>query len=66
MVAPHVRNRLDELKRIEMDRLRKLAMKEHNLELQMQNEHSDGAYEKDGRKWRTVSKGNPGHVQLGP
>ena len=66
MVAPQVRNRLDELKRIEMDRLRKLAMKEHNLELQMQSEH-DGAYEQDGRKWRTVKDKTPsGHVPLGP
>ncbi|XP_046918574.2 nucleobindin-2 isoform X2 [Dermatophagoides farinae] len=43
-VAPDVRNRLDELKRIELDRLRKLAMKEHRLEEEMaaaQKSHGD-------------------------
>ncbi|XP_075675953.1 nucleobindin-2-like isoform X2 [Dermatophagoides pteronyssinus] len=43
-VAPDVRNRLDELKRIELDRLRKLAMKEHRLEEEIaaeQKSHGD-------------------------
>ena len=46
-----MRSRLDELKRIELDRLRKLAMKEHKLEEEMEH----GAYnqEIDGRRWRT-------------
>lgn len=51
-VAPNVRNQLDELKRIELERLRKLAMQEHKLEEEMQN----GAYdEESGRRWRTVT-----------
>lgn len=31
-VSHNVRNKLDELKRIELDRLRKLAKKEHDIE----------------------------------
>ncbi|XP_027200660.2 nucleobindin-2-like isoform X1 [Dermatophagoides pteronyssinus] len=67
-VAPDVRNRLDELKRIELDRLRKLAMKEHRLEEEIaaeQKSHGDGAYVDDndddnndvesGRRWRTTT-----------
>ena len=41
-VAPNIRSRLDELKRIELDRLRKLALKKHKLE------------EDDIRRWRTI------------
>lgn len=55
IVAPQLRNRLDELKRIEIDRLRKLTMKEHKLEEEMARE-KHGAYNEDdesGRKWRT-------------
>lgn len=53
-----VRNRLDELKRVELERLRKLAMKEHKLELEMeQQQHGDGAYVdlESGRRWRTTT-----------
>ncbi|KAI2800418.1 Nucleobindin-2 [Blomia tropicalis] len=49
-VAPDVRNRLDELKRIELDRLRKLAMKEHELEEEIERESHDG----NERRWRTT------------
>ena len=44
-----IRTKLDELKRIEIDRLRKLAKKEHDLK-----ELGQGSYSEDGRRWRTV------------
>lgn len=53
-VAPDVRNRLDELKRIELDRLRKLAMKEHELEEEIERESHD-----DEKNAGHVDHGNP-------
>ena len=44
-VNHNVRNKLDELKRIEMDRLRQLAKKERQLQQGMDS---------DGRRWRTL------------
>ncbi|OTF83028.1 hypothetical protein BLA29_014553, partial [Euroglyphus maynei] len=76
-VAPDVRNRLDELKRIELDRLRKLAMKEHRLEEEIEAEqksHGDGAYDvvndddnsdlESGRRWRTATSTNKRKSQV--
>ena len=58
-MAPDVRNRLDELKRIELDRLRKLAMREHQLEVEMAREqHGGDGNDLDGRRWRTVLGGH--------
>ncbi|KAI7690783.1 Nucleobindin-2 [Sarcoptes scabiei] len=37
-VAPEIRSRLDELKRVEMERLRKLLAREHKLEEEMEDE----------------------------
>lgn len=46
-VSHNVRNKLDELKRIEIDRLRQLAKKERALEDQ-------GTLDDSGRRWRTL------------
>lgn len=50
LVGHQVRNKLDELKRVELDRLRKLARKEHELEEKL----GGNSAEQDGRQWRTV------------
>ncbi|CAG2103922.1 unnamed protein product [Medioppia subpectinata] len=47
-VSHSVRNKLDELKRIEMDRLRVLARKEQALEAR------EGGEDDSGRRWRTL------------
>lgn len=51
LVSHHVRNKLDELKRVELDRLRKLVKQQHDAE------QAGGSYgdSPDGRRWRTVS-----------
>ena len=51
-VDHNVRSKLDELKRIEMERLRKLTVKEKHLKDQIERESSNGG--EDDRKWRTV------------
>ncbi|UXI22025.1 Aminopeptidase N precursor [Sarcoptes scabiei] len=63
-VAPEIRSRLDELKRVEMERLRKLLAREHKLEEEMEDEQhrqkiGDGSYDlESGRRWRTVISHN--------
>lgn len=52
-VHHNIRSKLDELKRIELDRLRKLAKKEHDAK-----EYGGGSYTSDGRKWRSVGGSN--------
>lgn len=53
-VHHNVRTKLDELKRIELERLRKLIRQENEL-----NERQDRGTYKDGRKWHSVgSSGN--------
>lgn len=48
-VHHNIRTKLDELKRIELERLRKLIKQENEL-------NDKGTYEiKDGRKWHSVS-----------
>lgn len=76
-MAPGVRNKLDELKRIEMDRLRKLAMQEHQLEEQMEREshgNNNELYDEENRRWRTMgskasstnTKADPSKHTFGP
>lgn len=57
-VDHNVRSKLDELKRIEMERLRKLTVKEKHLKEQIEREGSQSGGEDSDRKWRTV--GNSG------
>lgn len=49
-VHHNIRSKLDELKRIELDRLRQLARKEHEI--------GGGSYSEDGRRWRSVGSTN--------
>lgn len=57
-VDHNVRSKLDELKRIEMERLRKLTVKEKHLKDQIERESSNGG--EDDRKWRTVGGSSSG------
>lgn len=52
-VNHNVRTKLDELKRIEIERLRKLAKQEHDAK-----EFGLGSYSDDGRRWRTLGSTN--------
>lgn len=71
VISPEVRSKLDELKRIELERLRKLTMKEHQLELEMEHEQKGESLDDnnvDGRRWRTIgqkTKKSPMHIPLG-
>lgn len=58
-VDHNVRSKLDELKRIEMERLRKLTVKEKHLKDQIERENGDSNGKNDDydRKWRTVDNG---------
>lgn len=70
-VDHNVRSKLDELKRLEMDRLRKLTKKEHDL-LERQDHHqqaknggkNEDTFE-DGRRWRSLNakKNSPADTQ---
>lgn len=66
-VAPEVRNKLDELKRIELDRLRKLAMKEHELEEEIAREqHGNDNDIDENRRWRSIRSGRTNSRSMQP
>ncbi|XP_015786654.1 nucleobindin-2 [Tetranychus urticae] len=51
LVSHNIRTKLDELKRIEIERLRKLTKLEHDIK-------EFGSFSNDGRRWRTLGSPN--------
>lgn len=51
-----MRSKLDELKRQEMDRLRKLTRQEHELEMKREHGNDDKDLSAERRAWRTLKK----------
>jgi len=66
-VDHNVRTKLDELKRVEMDRLRRLTKKEHDLKEREEHAAAGGGETGgDRRRWRTVTGGKSASGQLDP